>query len=48
MTELEREIMLTLRQLNKENTVKALAYLEVLSGMQGTRAADPETEAAVL
>lgn len=48
MTELEREIILTLRQLNKENTIKAIAYLEELSVAQETLLAAPEAEAAVL
>lgn len=48
MTELEREIIRVLEQLNEENTVKALAYLEVLSSKPGTPSADLQTEAAVL
>lgn len=41
MTELERQILDALRQLNEENTVKAFAYLEVLLNTPETPAADP-------
>lgn len=44
VTELEMQIIIAMRRLTSENTVKALAYLSEMLEVQGTSAADPRKE----
>lgn len=44
VTELEMQIIIAMRRLTSENTVKALAYLSEMLEMPGTSAADPQRD----
>ena len=44
MTELEMQIIIAMRRLTSENTVKALAYLSEMLEVQGTSVADPQRD----
>lgn len=44
VSELEMQIIIAMRRLTSENTVKALAYLSEMLEMPGTSAADPQKD----